>query len=262
MPPGEDPDSFLRKNGRTEFEDRVTNARNFFDVWLDRDPKAVDLDSLGQKMQLARHLGDTVSRIRDPIMRREVSNRVSARIGVPVNDFEKMLTPARRSDSAGRPTERKVEQTFEQPRHEVATLCMLALRDGNARSYLLEQEWPQVLGETANSGMLHRILSAEINPDEPATLNRFMSTLNASEEALVSEWLFQKLPPNPAKVAQDWWMGLRQATVRRQLQIAEGRMRIPNLSAGEITALQKQILDLREQLGQLAQLSSAHVFEA
>jgi hypothetical protein len=36
------------------------------------------------------------------------------------------------------------------------------------------------------------------------------------------------MPPNAAAVARDWWAGLQQAAVRRQLQIAEGRMKIPS----------------------------------
>ena len=51
------------------------------------------------------------------------------------------------------------------------------------------------------------------------------------------------------------------AAVRRQLQIAEGRMKIPQLSAGELTALQKQVVDLKAQLGELGALSSARVLD-
>ncbi len=45
--------------------------------------------------------------------------------------------------------------------------------------------------------------------------------------------------------------GLRQAVLRRQLQIAEGRMKLPRLTTGEAVNLQKQILDLTEQLREL-----------
>jgi hypothetical protein len=42
------------------------------------------------------------------------------------------------------------------------------------------------------------------------------------------------------------------------LQVAEGQMRLPQLSTGEVLNLQKQILDLREQLHELsAAFSSA-----
>jgi len=84
-----------------------------------------------------------------------------------------------------------------------------------------------------------------------------MAGLAADEEALVSSWLLQKMPPNPVAVAKDWWIGLQQGAVRRQLQIAEGRMKIPHLSSGELTALQKQVVDLKAQLDELSAFSPA-----
>ena len=79
------------------------------------------------------------------------------------------------------------------------------------------------------------------------------------EEALVAGWLLEKMPPNGLEVAQGFWNGLRQAALRRQLQIAEGRMKLPRLTTGEAMALQKQILDLTEQLRELSAFSSARV---
>ena len=40
-------------------------------------------------MQLARKLAETVARVQDPLMRGEVANKVSARLGVPRSDFER-----------------------------------------------------------------------------------------------------------------------------------------------------------------------------
>src|ERR1041385_3012440 len=75
MPAGEDPDSLVRREGREAFESRIAGAREFFDYWIERSVAEVDLSSLGAKMQLARQLADTVSRVRDPLMRGEVVNK-------------------------------------------------------------------------------------------------------------------------------------------------------------------------------------------
>ena len=88
-------------------------------------------------------------------------------------------------------------------------------------------------------------------------MNAFMARLSADEERLVSGWLLQKVPENPLAVAEDWWNGLRQAVLRRQLQIAEGQLKLPQLSTGELLNLQKQILDLRQQLHEFLPFSSA-----
>jgi DNA primase len=260
MPPGEDPDSIVRSKGRAEFEKRIAEAREFFDYWIEREANATDLSSMGAKMQLARKLAETVARVHDPIMRGEVANKVSARIGVAAQEFETLLKrPVRDYRSAA--VEQVQTRPMPAPRHDIAMLCLLALRDSAARDSLLEENWREVLAQTPDAEMLMHILERDVRPDDPASINVFMSSLGPREEALVSSWLLQRMPPNPAAVARDWWAGLQQAAVRRQLQIAEGRMRIPQLSAGEMTSLQKQVVDLKMQLAELSAVSPARVLD-
>jgi hypothetical protein len=140
-------------------------------------------------------------------------------------------------------------------------LCLLALRHDEARAFLQSQDWQAMLSHTPDAEILGRILASDLRPDEPASLNTFMSGLAPGEEALVSSWLLQKMPPNGLEVAKGWWNGLRQAVLRRQLQIAQGRMKLPRLTTGEAVNLQKQILDLTEQLRELSTFSSAHVLD-
>ena len=261
MPAGEDPDSLVRKGGRELFEKQIAGARDFFDWWIERESSAADLDSLSAKMQLARKLAETIGRVQDPLMRGEVANRASARIGVPRGDFDRLLAKPPRDrfsvDDGEAPRE-----VARPPRHDVAMLCLLALRHEEARAFLLAQDWREMLALTPDSGLLVRILEGDLRPDDPATLNAFMATLSPGEEALVSGWLLQKVPPNGLEVAQGFWNGLRQAALRRQLQIAEGRMKLPRLTTGEAVALQKQILDLTEQLRDLSAFSSARVLDS
>jgi len=253
MPKGEDPDSLVRRNGKADFEKRVASARDFFDYWIDRAVADVDLTSLSAKMQLARKLADTVSQVRDPLMRGEVSNKASARLSVPASEFEKLF-PRLRAERSERPP--APAQTGLAPRHDIAMLCLLGLRDEAARKYLLEQNWREVLEQIVGTELLIQILESDLSLDDPASLNRFMAQLSAPDEGLVSAWLMQKMPANPLEVAESWWKGLAQASLRRQLEIAETRIRLPQLTAGEVVNLQKEIVDLREQLLQISGLSS------
>jgi DNA primase len=259
MPAGEDPDSMIRNRGKEEFEKRVAGARDFFDSWIEHETAATDLDSLGAKMQLARKLAETVARVQDPLMRGEVANKVTARLGVAHSDFERLLTKPNRD--RGTPEESRGETMAPAPSHEVAMLCLLALRHPEAREFVLTQEWREMLGQTPDAEILGRVLGADLRPDDPASINAFMAGLPTGEEALVSSWLLQKMPPNGLEVAKGWWNGLRQAVLRRQLQIAEGRMKLPRLTTGEQVNLQKQIVDLTEQLRELSRFSSAHVLD-
>jgi DNA primase len=258
MPTGEDPDSLVRREGKQAFETRVAGARDFFDYWIERETSAVNLASLGAKMQLARRLAETVSRVRDPMMRGEVANKVSARLGVAAQDFQSLLSKQRREslrsgDQAELDGPPKADETAPVPRHDIAMLCLLALRDEEAREFLREQNRREILAQVPDGDLLIRILESDLHPDDAASLNAFMVTLSAPEERLVSSWLLQKVPPNAGAMVEKWWLGIRQAVLRRQLDVAANQIRLPNLSTGEIVNLQKQILDLQEQLHELSQ---------
>ena len=248
LPPGEDPDSLVRRDGKEQFEQRVTNARDFFDYWIDREITGVDLTSMGAKIQAARNLAMTVSRVHDAVLRGEVINKASARLGVAPTDFESLL--AKRTRAAGGSvnlgtTEMRAAAS---PPHDVVMLCLLALRDVDARNFLRAQKWREILDEVPDTNILVRILESELKPDDAASLNTFMATLSPEEERLVSSWLMQKMPTVTETVVGKWWQGICQSVVRRRLETAKNRIKVAGLSAGEVLNLQKQILDLQEQL--------------
>jgi DNA primase len=255
IPSGEDPDSLVRKKGKDDFERRITAARDFFDFWIEREAAATDLSSLTAKMELARGLAQTVAHIHDPLMRGEVVRKVTARLGVSTIEFENLLPRQERRSYAERSP--RVPEQMNIPRHDIAMLCLFALRDESARNFLLGENWHEVLSQTPNSQLLVRILEADIRPGDPASLSSFMASLPPAEESVIAGWLVQRLPANAGAVAEDWWRGLRQAALRRQLEAAESKMKLPQLSTGEVVTLQKQILDLREQLHEVSQFSPA-----
>jgi hypothetical protein len=184
-------------------------------------------------------------------------NKISARLAIRFADFETLVKrgePPRQGNA-------KVVPPISAPSHDVAMLCLLALRDEEARAFLLEQNWREVLESVPGADLLTKILQVDLRPADPASLNLFQTTLSPAEESLVSGWLLQKMPANPATVAREWWNGLRQAILRRELAAAESRLRLPNLTTGEIMQLQKQVLDLRGQLHELPRFSPARAHE-
>ena len=253
LPVGEDPDSLVRREGKEGFENRVASAQDFFDYWIEREMRAADVSSLGAKLQLVRRLAETVSRVHDPLMRGEIVNKASARLGVPPADFGTLLstkprgTASLETPSSGRAPAAPV------PRHDIAMLCLLALRNEPLRNFLLAQNWREILEQVPEAEILIRILEGELHPDDPASLSAFMASLSPGEEALVSAWLLQKVPVADETMVEKWWLGIRHAVLRRRLAAAQNRIKLPELSTGDIVNLQKQILDLQEQLHELSQ---------
>jgi DNA primase len=243
MPGGKDPDALVREEGADAFRERISNAPDFFDYQIDRASRETDLSSLKQKLDLAASLASTVSSIHDPMFRGEVEHKVASRLSIPVGEFKALI---KRPSIAPVPTGR--EQVDVGRGHDIAMISMLALRDQGSRDFLLEQNWREVLEETPGTDLLARILEGEVLPNDPASLNAFMTKLPPQDEGVISAWLMQKIPSNAAEVTESWWNGLRRSLFMRRLEVAKNRLKLPGLSAGEVLNLQKQILDLQEQL--------------
>src|SRR6266567_4571085 len=247
IPAGEDPDSLIQREGKEAFEKRIAEAPEFFDYWIARSAEQTDLTSITAKMQLARQMAVALSYTRDPFLRGELASKVSSRLGVSKSDFETLL-PKPQRERAGTIEAAAAAPSAPTPAHDIAMLCLLALRDETARNFLRAQKWRELLEHVPDSGILIRILESELQPDDPASLNAFMATLSPEEERLISLWLLQKMPTATETMVEKWWQGICQGVVRRRLEAAKNRIKLPELSAGEIVNLQKQILDLQEQL--------------
>jgi DNA primase len=245
MPLGEDPDALVRREGKEAFMKRITDAPNFIDYWIEREAAATDLTSLAAKMQLVRQMAETVSHARDRVMQQELANKISVRIGIPLSDFESVLPKQRGQATADMPEPQMVTAA---PPHDIVMLCLLALRNADARNFLHAQNWREILDQIPDTDILIRILESELEPDDTASLNAFMATLPPEEERLISSWLMQKMPATTETVLEKWWHGTCQSVVRRRLEVAKNRIKVPGLSAGDVLNLQKQILDLQEQL--------------
>ncbi|HMF80962.1 MAG TPA: DNA primase [Candidatus Acidoferrum sp.] len=247
MPAGEDPDSLVRREGKTAFEKRIADARDFFDYWIERETADVDLNSLSAKMEVARTLAETVSHVHDLVMRGEVISKVSARLAVSASAFAALVPKQLRKGPREVTTERRQQLV---PPNDIALLCILALRSEEAHEFLQAQSWREVLSQLPSTYFLERILESEVRPNDSASLSAFLASLEPEEEDIISGWLHLKTPPNSVAVP---WLRLRQAALRRQLDIARDRLRLPELSTGDVINLQKQILDLQEQLHELSQ---------
>lgn len=247
MPLGEDPDSLVRREGVEAFEKRIAAARDFFDYWIERETADVDLCSLSAKVRVARRAAEIISRIHDPIMRGEVVNRVSARLGVASAELKAIVPERIRQGSPRETTSLEVPTVAPD---DTALLCLLALRSEKAHQFLKSQNWREVLPHLPYTYFLQRILESGVRPNDSSSLSAFMSTLPPDEEQVLSGWLCLKTPSDQVEVP---WQRLRSAAVRRQLEAAQARLGTPGLTAGEITNLQKEIVDLRQQLHELSQ---------
>lgn len=257
MPPGEDPDSLIRAKGREEFEKRIANAQDFFQHWITRELAAAPLTSLSEKMRVTRRVGEVIALVRDQNMRREIATRAAARLAVPTEDLLKLAGEPKA------PPPRLVVEVDTQAHdwRKIDFLCLLALRSKASRDYLLDQDWREVTQALSNMEPLECILEADFNPDNPASVTAFISSLPAGRDAFMAKQLARKMPANPEHLVTLWWNGLKKDAVLRKLRATESQMKHPQLTTGEAVNLQKQIVDLTEQLRELSRLSPVNVLD-
>src|SRR6266404_7717287 len=98
---------------------------------------------MGPKNQAARNLAATVSRVRNPVLRGAVVNKASARLGVAPADFESLLAKHARVPGGSVSSSTTEIRAAASPRHDIVMLCLLALRDVDARNFLQAQKSPE-----------------------------------------------------------------------------------------------------------------------
>jgi len=251
MPPGEDPDSMIRGKGAGAFQERITAAKDFFDFQIDRLASKPDFATPRGKMAAARKMAESISLIRDAVLRETVMHRVTQRLEVSAQEFVKLLKA---------PTEKKAEPEEHSPDEPmpivldptIRLLAQVALRDAAAREWLLDEPWDSMLGDDPEAALLVKILGADLNPDEPSSIHVFMTTLDATEESAVSGLLEDKPPSLPMAIAHDCWRALERRKIKLRMESLQSRMRTPDLPGDEVAKLQKEILDLQKRLSDIA----------
>jgi DNA primase len=251
MPPGEDPDSMIRGKGAGAFIERIAAAKDFFDFQMDRLAGNPDFQTPRGKMQAARKMAESISLIRDAVLRETVMHKVALRLEISAQEFVRLLkAPTAKRPAAENDASPSVEPIVFEP--TMRLLMLVALRDPAAREWLLEEPWDRALADDPEAALLVKILRAEINPADQASIHVFLTTLDAAEEAAVSGLLEEKAPAHALAIAHDCWRELERRKLRRRMESLQARLRVPNLPAEDQEKLQKEILDLQKRLSDIA----------
>lgn len=245
MPPGDDPDSYLKANGAEAFRELLGRAREYFDFKLDRFAAAGLLATATGRAQAANECAALLAIIQDPLSRDSRINHVATRLQVGGSDLRQAVARAlqkirSKASSADAGTAQPVlELTPLDP--VVAYLCHLALASATAQHALAEQyEAIHEAGEFLEGvDLLEKILSARPDPAQPAAVNAFRATLRENERmALALDATFAEEgtddPANQAETAMARLMA--KALMKRDARI-KAELGEPGLSSERLTEL-------------------------
>ncbi len=91
MPEGDDPDSFVQKNGGPAFRQLLTQARDFFDFLLEQFAKDHDLRHIDGKARLAQEMAKVLTEIQDPIRISLYRHRLTDFLQINEHDLASIL---------------------------------------------------------------------------------------------------------------------------------------------------------------------------
>ena len=255
MPDGHDPDSLIRERGADAFRAVIDGAKDFFDFQIDAQSRKPEFATPRGKMQFAAKMAAFVGLLTNAVLRENIINKICSRLDISPNDFRPMLA---RAKSPSRADSDEPAPQAERATVELSTtmrlLCLFALRDTEARAWLLEQPQDGLAPDDPGAELLAKILKAGLRSDDPHSVNAFADSLDEAGQSAVSSLLADRLPSNGKVIVRDCWIDLRRCEIRHRQEVIANRLRQPNLPMAEVEKLQKEVLDLHNQRQDIARL--------
>jgi DNA primase len=258
MPPGEDPDSFIRKSGTEAFRGRVESAEDFFDFQINRKSTAPELKTTAGRVAFARKMSQFISVVPDLVLRDTLISRLASRLTIPRETMQQMvLSSPKPSLEKGPGEENAVAPQLAMPRHKLAVICKAALVIPNLLREIRRQPWKSVLQHVDGAELMAKIFESALEPEEPAGIASFFGSLQKSEAAILSILLANK--ELNEQMGPLFWRELVALELQRRKRQVATILRL----AGEDPAIQRQaneelkeVLDLESRFTDISRLPS------
>ncbi len=258
LPPGEDPDSLIRKGGAEIFRTLISDAKDFFDFEIERGLGGAGDQSVARRVALARRVSQFAGLVPDPVVRDTMLIRLASRLGLPRESLEKVASQQRRNHSARDFSSDLATNKVVLPRHKVAVLCYLSMTDQKLVQWIREQPWLAILEAIAGTELLKKILDSAVQPESPGSIATFLASLEQTEAAALSQ-ILKETKPIDETVRPKYWTDFALDELRSRKQRLESVLRLTENSADEHSqslAEIKEVLDLESHITHISRLPS------
>jgi DNA primase len=255
LPPGEDPDSLIRKAGGEAFRQRIEKAEDFFDFHVGRNLSLAESKTTAGRVAFARKMSQFIRVVPDPVLRDTLVSRLATRLMITRDALSQMIFS--QSPPAKTLKEEVVTNSVVMPRHDLAVICKASLTIPDLVARIRGQPWEPVLNEVEGAALLSKILSSNLHPEEPASIAAFFATLPQPEASALSAILANReLNENMGEV---FWTQLAFGEVQRRKRHLENILRLASddpAAHGQVIEELKEILDLESRFTDISRLSS------
>ena len=260
LPPGEDPDSLLRKEGAEALRARLDAAVAYLDFFFARRAEAIDTGDLAARTAVARDAATVVARFSDTLARENVLRQTAIRLSLETELFRRevrrevnRLAAEDRGGYTGEDAPAPVDVALpaaDTPESRaLETILHLALLDAKARALVAGPEG-MVCRDHPGAKLLRALLAANPDPNSPAATNAFLATLPGPEETSLQSLMARKMPKDPEQAVRDCLAKLvdlqRRAANRREFGAKLGNRALDITEILEIQAkVQQHVVDRR-----------------
>jgi DNA primase len=253
LPPGEDPDSLIRKGGVETFRALIAEAKDFFDFEIERGLAGTGNQSVARRVALARRVAQFAGLVPDPVLRDTMIMRLAQRLRLPRESLDQVSLQNRRNSSGRDPNFGLEANKAVLPEEKIAALCHATLTDQSLLQWIREQPWLAILEPIGGTELLQKILSSAVQPELPNSIATFFAGLEKAEVAALSQIL--KRRPIEGSVCAEYWTKLALAELQSRRQRLLGVVRLSEGSTDERSASLAEIkeIDDLEQIIALAQ---------
>ncbi len=264
LPPGHDPDSFVKEFGAEQLKELIAKAPTFFTFLLERLTQENDAKTDRGKIQIVAQMGEWLVRIPNPVLFSTYVQQTARQLDVREDAVRQELRKLRHAGKSARttgsdapvtPAEASLGAPDSVPAEE--TLLQLMLTDDRVVDLVVEKLDRAWLSASVAGKLIVQIVDASVQNRWSGTGTLLNELVDEESGRLVSKLLLLK-PTADEKVttaASDCLRALERLWVERQWRALQKRLRQAGLGSSEVVKLQQQVLDLRRKLDNIPALS-------
>jgi DNA primase len=204
LPPGEDPDSLIRKEGPEAFQAKLDDSRDFFDHMIQYASTSRDLGETREKTRFAGEMATMIQLLDNNIARDAAIQKVSIRIGIPEADFRRQVvrvSKAAAQAGAGKGKEgaaKVVDDELPPPDKHARQLIRLAVASAEVLEFVRVHAKLEMLAAVPGCQLLELIFKSQADISVSGGLTSFLATLTPAEERAFSRIVAE--PPQRVSV--------------------------------------------------------------
>lgn len=266
LPPGEDPDSLIRKEGVEALRARLDGAKDFFDFQIDLRAAKADLSDTRERMKMLRELAENLAKLKDRPVLDAALTRCASRLNIGPEEIRKMVQAhlASQKKYADRASERDggkskvpdsdpfADEVSDLSHPGIKLLLQLSLTDAAARRWLVHGADGPAWSTLAGGDFLQRVLAAPVDPADPPGITAWLSTLTPAESSLLTGLLHTApTAADGVTTARQAVASLRVTAVAAEIDLLQNQLRTTSPAPERVLSLTTRLITLKKELNVL-----------